>query len=266
MYNSETDNLENKINNNYQCQSCKKTATNGKANYFDKAYKVEADFKDSARPWDGEISLPKTNLTKGDKLVLVFWTKGDLSSDINAGALQIYLSKPANFWIKKPSDKALIPMNNSWQQWRIPIEIQGNKFADSGNFQAKLRFGLLSQKFEIGGVALIKYNNSADIERARLDASKTYEGMDEGASWRNEALNRINKVRKSNLNITVKDSNGNPVSNANVMVEQQGHQFDFGVGQQGRILAPGSHGVDFKDIRKKIIDNCNTLGLGSDLL
>jgi len=81
---------------------------------------------------------------------------------------------------------------------------------------------MLSQQFEIGGIALIKYNNSANIEAARKDASQTYEGIEDGAAWRTEALNRIDKVRKSNLNITVKDSNGKPISNATGKLQYHG--------------------------------------------
>lgn len=179
LYNSETDNnWQNKISYNNQCNPCSKIATSGNLTYFNSAYRVNAQFLQTARPWDGIIKVSATNLTVGDKLLLVFGTKGDPSANVNSGALQAFLKSPAK-------SLAFIPMSNNWEQWRIPFE------ASTSTIGIELRFGFLSQQFEIGGIALIKYNNSTNIEVARIDASQSYTGMQAGASWRTEALNRL---------------------------------------------------------------------------
>jgi len=122
LYDSESEtnsDFIDRIKSNNECKSCNKTKTTGKANHFEKAYKIDATFKETASPWDGGIHLPSVNLTKGDKLLLVFWTKGSPSSGFNSGALQMQVKKPANFWIEKPSDKSLIPVSSSWEVGRM---------------------------------------------------------------------------------------------------------------------------------------------------
>jgi endo-1,4-beta-xylanase len=63
-----------------------------------------------------------------------------------------------------------------------------------------------------------------------LSARKTgrYEGMESSAPWRKEALERIEKLRKANFQILVRDDQGKPVSNAEVRVSQYRHHFGFG--------------------------------------
>ncbi len=46
--------------------------------------------------------------------------------------------------------------------------------------------------------------------------------------WKSDANDRIEQIRKRNAEITVIDSNGYPVSGANVLIEQIGHRFAFG--------------------------------------
>jgi GH35 family endo-1,4-beta-xylanase len=55
-----------------------------------------------------------------------------------------------------------------------------------------------------------------------------YEGREPDAPWRKEALARIDKIRKGNLTVTVKDATGKVVPNAEVKVEMTRHAFKFG--------------------------------------
>ena len=62
----------------------------------------------------------------------------------------------------------------------------------------------------------------------RAGYDPAYEGMDDGAAWRRSALQRIEKYRKTDINLTVKDSNGILLPNALVKVSLQQHAFGFG--------------------------------------
>ena len=66
--------------------------------------------------------------------------------------------------------------------------------------------------------------------RKKLPASLAthYDGMEAGAAWRFEALERIEKLRKAEFKVKVCDASGNPLRGAEVSVSMQRHHFGFG--------------------------------------
>lgn len=66
--------------------------------------------------------------------------------------------------------------------------------------------------------------------------AKRYEGMEASAAWRTEALGRIEKLRKADFQIVVRDGKGAPLPNAVVSVSQYRHHFGFGAAVQPKHL------------------------------
>ena len=83
------------------------------------------------------------------------------------------------------------------------------------------------------------------------DAQETYEGRDANAAWRVDAAARIEQHRKSDLNVTVK-RDGSLISNANVTVEMQRHDFKFGTAIDPRYFLQDQSRYDsrYEDIVK----------------
>jgi len=65
---------------------------------------------------------------------------------------------------------------------------------------------------------------------------KRYEGMEASAVWRTQALERIEKLRKADFQVVVRDERGIPLPNAEVRVSQYRHHFGFGAAVQARQL------------------------------
>ena len=66
-------------------------------------------------------------------------------------------------------------------------------------------------------------------EESELDIiSKEYVGEEQGALWREEALKRVEKYRKSDTNIVVKNQNGQTINNVNVDIQMDNNEFKFG--------------------------------------
>ena len=87
--------------------------------------------------------------------------------------------------------------------------------------------GLREQTVEIGGIELVNYGTSkkvADLPFTRLG----YAGSEPGAAWRKAAEARIEKIRKGDLTVVVKDKAGKPVRGAEVAVRMRKHAFLFG--------------------------------------
>ena len=73
------------------------------------------------------------------------------------------------------------------------------------------------------------YNSLSDKRTYRSDkVYKNYVGGDDNALWRNEALKRIEKYRKSSITINVKDASGAALSNSTIKMEMISNSFNFG--------------------------------------
>ncbi len=134
------------------------------------------------------------------------------------------------------TDGATVQPTAEWTRYYFPIEV-GEK-PDGSEFEPYIEFwtGFTEQTVEFGGVALVDYGD-ADVAVGDLPAGSSdgapsplidYEGREAGAQWRSEAEDRIDEVRKSDLGVTVVDSDGTPVPDAAVSVRMQEHAFDFG--------------------------------------
>ncbi len=77
------------------------------------------------------------------------------------------------------------------------------------------------------------------------------------ADWESEADARIDFYRKANLNVTVLDESGDPVTNAEVTVEMQMHAFPFGTAVNADVL----NGTNSATYRAKILENFNAATL-----
>jgi hypothetical protein len=87
--------------------------------------------------------------------------------------------------------------------------------------EATLRFqlGFRPQKIRFADVRLLNFADR--VEFPDLPAMPlAYKGMEPGAAWRQEAWERIERHRKSDVTLMVTDANGNPVSDAQVSLEQ----------------------------------------------
>ena len=124
----------------------------------------------------------------------------------------------------------------------------------------KFRVGHLSQSFAIGGIALINYEDTYSLEQLpSVDAQSTYQGMETNASWRTAAANRIAQYRQSDLTVQVVDLNGTPIPNANIVVEQQSHAFDFSNSEKGKFML-------LQDYQEDLVRFFNMLTFENDLI
>ena len=93
----------------------------------------------------------------------------------------------------------------AWTRFDLPFRAADNYAV--GEAVMNLRVGYAPQTVEIGGIALTNYGSKVAFES--LPATKlTYKGAEPDAPWRREAAARIEKIRKGDLNITVRDAAG----------------------------------------------------------
>jgi endo-1,4-beta-xylanase len=113
----------------------------------------------------------------------------------------------------------------AWKKVQFPFALA--RAYNKGDAEVFFTLGLREQTVEIGGIELANYGTSkkvADLPFTRLG----YAGSEPGAAWRKTAEARIEKIRKGDLTVVVKDKEGKPVRGAEVSVRMRKHAFLFG--------------------------------------
>ena len=87
-------------------------------------------------------------------------------------------------------------------------------------------------------------------------AATSYAGMEDSASWRNEAKQRIEVLRKGRFNVKVTDAAGMPLTNLPVTAKLYRHDFGFGAAPRLRRL----YGSPYpQEIRQRHLEYCDLL-------
>ncbi len=172
-------------------------------------------------PWAAGLGIRNFNtINQGDIVLLTFWGKRtSANSD-----LPIFIERTSNF--EKEFYQA-INLEGEWKQYFIAIEASINYPPNSLSFGFHL--GNVAQNFQIGGFTALNLGDQVELSDVPFSLSAdNYGGSEADAPWRAEAADRIETLRKADLDINVVDLNGNPVTDATVRVEMQEHEFGFG--------------------------------------
>ena len=113
----------------------------------------------------------------------------------------------------------------AWQKITLPFTV--NRDYAKGEAEVVFTLGMKAQTVEIGGIELLNYGTTkkaADLPFTRIG----YQGSEPTAAWRKAAEARIEKVRKGDLTVLVKDAAGKPVPGAAVAVRMKKHAFLWG--------------------------------------
>ena len=118
----------------------------------------------------------------------------------------------------------MVTLKPEWKEYRFMGRArQGFR---SGQSQAKFFLGYDPGTVEIAGVRVENYGRA---KGHAFDQTIDYwAGQTHTDAWRQPALERIERIRKGELAVTVVDGAGRPVSGATVRVEQKRHGFRFG--------------------------------------
>jgi GH35 family endo-1,4-beta-xylanase len=160
-------------------------------------------------------------VTAGDAMVATLWARAvQPVSGATTGNVHAVFETDGSPWTK--SMNVALRFGSGWQQFQFPIRAAVSHPAGGAHLNLWLGYGV--QTFEIGGVSVTDYGpgNPAGYP------SVTYAGRDPNAAWRTAANARIDQYRKGNLNVSVVDPAGKPVSGAAVAVSEQKSAFDFG--------------------------------------
>lgn len=196
-------------------------------------------FKQPARPWDVLIGIRLSgDIDKGDACLLSFSVRATgTDSQKHRAMAHAYIE-----FSKSPNDKLLLYPVCAAAEWHtFYLPFQAPERLSEGSVQVVLHLGFHPQDIEVGGLSMVNYARTralADLPRTPI----TYEGREDGAAWRTQALERIDQVRKGPLAVEVVDSEGKPVEGAKIHIQMLRHAFGFGSAVAANLL-----GVNLED-------------------
>lgn len=172
----------------------------------------------------GITSSEKTIKTGDVCLLTLYMRTVDAANDQGSAIISCIFQTSTDPW--KKSLQQDVYASGEWHKYYLPFIATEDHTA--GNSGLVLRCGHNEQTLELGGLSIVNYGSDVSINDMPRTEYDYYTGMEEDASWRAEADERIKNIRMGNMSIVVKDSSGNPIPNANVSVNMTGHEFDFG--------------------------------------
>ena len=182
-----------------------------------------------------------------DKYIISFRmrTVSGGNPETGKGKVQVQIQLPVKPWTKALFQE--IEIGSDWTIVYMPFS--GVENATS----IALRPGFYQQVVELGGIEIINFGPDFDTDTLPRTVNR-YPELEEGAKWRDEAIDRIEQVRKGDFTVVVKDKAGNVIPDAEVELDMFEHQFQFGI-------ATGPKIYNDETYAKNLVKNYNTIGL-----
>ena len=175
--------------------------------------------------WDNAVRFPSsTAINKGDVVLVVVWLNSVEADDgLNHITHKFELTHD-------PWTQSLIlgaDIKPGWRQWFLPFEAEVDMAAGEGRYQIDM--GHMAGTIQIAGLAVLNFGSAYTVDDLPISTHHMdYEGREDGAAWRAEALQRIEEIRKGDLSVKVVNRNGEAIKNAQVTVDMKRHDFGFG--------------------------------------
>lgn len=175
-----------------------------------------------------------------DTILITFWMR-TVSAAAGNGFTTLVVEQGGDPFTKSAQWSAAA--KSSWKKVEVPFSMLqdfANGWQGGGANTYNISFWVNSvQEIEIGGIAARNYGLNYPIASLGL-TEWPYEGHSLDAPWRAAAAERIERIRKADIVVVVRNPQGQPEPNAPVHVKMKRHAFGFGTAVNGPLLLSGS--------------------------
>jgi endo-1,4-beta-xylanase len=202
-------------------------------------------------PWLLQFSEDLTGAIKRGDVCHVRFFARNIHSMTGTAALGVVVEQNHEPWDKAAEQNFTV--GSEWQAVDLPFIARRDFPAGGAHFC--IRLGYAQQKLQFAGLQVLNYGNQVKYtDLPRINA--TYAGRELSAPWRSEAQARIEKIRKADLAVLVRDAAGNPVPNAQVHAVQTKHAFGFGTAISDKLLAKDKDAEIYRQKVKELFSTC----------
>ena len=194
--------------------------------HFDKALDITLT-KTPDNWWEKQIlvNIPEYGRTRDELVLVTFWGKS-IWSRTDAAAARVDVCDQTGAPDYNNVLGQQFDLTNEWKKYYIVAKQGTSVEAKAGNHSLNFRFGFALQELQLADIRLEYYKVPSDFEVP--EETPNYEGIEDDAIWRKEALKSIEKNRKNNMTINVVDDKGNPIENAEVHAEMTRSEMNWG--------------------------------------
>lgn len=171
-------------------------------------------------PWDAGVGIHnQASIAIGDVVLVHFWIRRLSES----GSVNVFMENGVTF---EKEFFSSLEITSDWTEFFVPFKSL-NAY-QAGDMVLGFHIANEKQDIQIGGYTALNFGN-IDIKQVPNSFSPAnYVGNESDAAWRAEAADRIEELRKVNLDVVVLDAAGMPLQNAEVSINMQKHDFGFG--------------------------------------
>ncbi|WP_436928971.1 endo-1,4-beta-xylanase [Halosimplex halobium] len=199
---------------------------------FSSARRVTVE-ESTENPWNVTLkgTVEDRAVSEGDVLLAVFHLRGpeDSESDPTAQFVAKDEANPSTNMVRGVQQAEPV---GEWVRYYVPIQFDYD--AEAGTWWTELFLGFGPQTVDVGGVALIDFDQNISV--GNLPSGPASQPTPDDSDWEAAADERIAEHRTSELTVEVTDADGEPVEAASVDVAMQEHEFGFGAGVDGAYL------------------------------
>ncbi len=199
----------------------------------------------------------------GDVMLVKIYAKLVSGGDIATATGMVNLSF-SKYWAsqqtaanKESGMVTLTPADDGWYTYYMAFSPTHQYISDG--FCFSFDFSCV-QEVLIGGFELVNYGKAYTMDDMPLNVP-IHESMSEGAEWREDALARIEQVRKGDIKVVVQDANGNRIEGADIKVDMFEHEISLGIQFSGYYLKYDR--PDAAKYREAIVKNFNSWGFAA---
>lgn len=193
---------------------------------FSEAMRVTVVTAKPDQPWNAQlaVSFSAGSVKSGDKLLVVYMARRvGLDKEREGRATAKVQLATADHALVGMTDTAKIGLD--WEQ--VSQAFVAKTDVPEGKGELVIFLAEQVQTLEIANVRVLNYG--PNINLAALPRQKqSYVGREESAAWRKPALERIEKLRKTDFSLKLLDARGQPLAGKTVIVELVRHEFGFG--------------------------------------
>jgi endo-1,4-beta-xylanase len=208
----------------------------------------------TANAWDIRPRCFSTLAARQDDVVAVsFWMRAT-ASPAGRGFTSFVLERNDSPYTKSVTYTAASA--SDWKLFEVPFTMAETYAANAYNFSFWVTFP--NQEIEIGGLSIMDYGPGIPFSQLGL-STWPYAERAADAPWRAAAAARIDRYRKGDLAVVVRDDNGKAIPGAQVHVRMNRHAFGFGTAVAGDILQnAGTDGQNYRSALKKLFNKAVT--------
>lgn len=209
------------------------------------AQALRAEVKRRTEPaWNVQLTTPVSlgPVKKGDALLIAFSVRCTASAAETGGGHFF-----ATLHQTKTYD-SLASLNGApGKEWaRLYLRAVADRDYPAQSVELVFHLGKVEQTLDFGGFVAVNLGPGVDLRELPF-TRVSYVGQASDAPWRQQALARIDSIRKGDLAVRVESHDGRPVSNAAVRVRMTRHAYSFGSFIEDAVLRETEDGKRYRD-------------------